>query len=90
MRKENNNTNGKNRSYYLNLKARYLNAAKEAQSSGESYLSEHNLQYAEHYTRVIAERFNNPIRKKKIGDSKEFQNNTENQEEYPEEKSTDC
>jgi hypothetical protein len=55
MKKENFVVRGK--SYYLGLRNKYLNAAKEATSSGDRVLSEYNLQYAEHYGRVISEKF---------------------------------
>lgn len=59
MKKENVNSNVKNRAYYQGLKTKYMNAAKEASSSGDRVLSEYNLQYAEHYTRTVNERFSN-------------------------------
>lgn len=59
MKKENVNSNIKNRAYYQGLKTKYMNAAKEASSSGDRVLSEYNLQYAEHYTRIVNERFSN-------------------------------
>ena len=40
MKKENANIKG--RAYYQSLKARYLNAAKEASSSGDWILKEYN------------------------------------------------
>jgi len=54
MKKENLN-NIKGKAYYQGLKARYLNAAKEA--SGDRVLKEYNLQFAEHYSRIISEKF---------------------------------
>ena len=45
----------KNKAYYQNLKARYLNAAKEA--NGDRVMKEYNLQFVEHYTRLIADKF---------------------------------
>lgn len=53
MKKENLNIKGK--AYYQNLKTRYLNAAKEA--AGDRVLKEYNLQFAEHYSRLISEKF---------------------------------
>lgn len=53
MKKENLNIKGK--AYYQNLKTRYLNAAKEA--AGDRILKEYNLQFAEHYSRLISEKF---------------------------------
>jgi hypothetical protein len=49
--------NIKGRSYYQNLRTKFLASAKEAASSGDRILSEYNLQIAEHYARVISERF---------------------------------
>ena len=47
--------NIKGKAYYQGLKTRYLNAAKEA--SGDRVLKEYNLQFAEHYSRIISEKF---------------------------------
>ena len=47
----------KGRSYYQGLKSKYLNLAKEASASGDRILCEYNLQFAEHYGRVINEKF---------------------------------
>lgn len=55
MKKENLNNNIKGKAYYQGLKTRYLNAAKEA--SGDRVLKEYNLQFAEHYSRIISEKF---------------------------------
>jgi hypothetical protein len=49
--------NVKGRVYYQNLRAKFLASAKDAALSGDRILSEYNLQIAEHYARVIAERF---------------------------------
>jgi hypothetical protein len=51
--------NQKGRAYYQNLRTKFLASAKEAASSGDRVLSEYNLQIAEHYARVISERFGN-------------------------------
>ena len=56
MKKENIN-NIKGKAYYQRLRAKYLNLAKEASASGDRILSEYNLQFAEHYSRVMAEKF---------------------------------
>ena len=56
MKKENIN-NIKGKAYYQSLRAKYLNLAKEASASGDRVLSEYNLQFAEHYSRVMAEKF---------------------------------
>lgn len=53
MKKECLNIKGK--AYYQSMKMRYLNAAKEA--SGDRVLKEYNLQFAEHYSRIISEKF---------------------------------
>jgi hypothetical protein len=45
--------NSKGIAYYQNLRLKYLNNAKEASSLGDRVLAEYNLQYAEHYGRVI-------------------------------------
>ncbi|MDR0695770.1 MAG: DUF4167 domain-containing protein [Holosporales bacterium] len=50
--------NGKGLAYYQNLKLKYLNNAKEAASLGDRVLSEYNLQFAEHYGRVISCKLN--------------------------------
>jgi hypothetical protein len=47
----------KGKVYYQNLKAKYLLAAREAAMAGDRVSSEYNFQMAEHYSRVIAERF---------------------------------
>ncbi|MDR0942590.1 MAG: DUF4167 domain-containing protein [Holosporales bacterium] len=52
--------NEKGLAYYQNLKTKYLNYAKEASSSGDFVLCEHNLQFAEHYGRVISSKFKSP------------------------------
>jgi hypothetical protein len=51
--------NIKGRAYYQNLRTKFLASAKEAASSGDRILSEYNLQIAEHYARIISERFGN-------------------------------
>jgi hypothetical protein len=53
MKKE----NVRNKAYYQGLRLKYLNFAKEAVASDDRVLIEYNLQFAEHYGRVIAERF---------------------------------
>lgn len=63
MRKENIN-NVKGKAYYQSLRSKYLNFAKEAAASGDRVLSEYNLQYAEHYGRIISERFSPQIQPK--------------------------
>ncbi|MDR1034824.1 MAG: DUF4167 domain-containing protein [Holosporales bacterium] len=60
--------NVKGRAYYQNLKTKFLTSAKEAALSGDRILSEYNLQIAEHYARVISERFNNPREQKQPQD----------------------
>ncbi len=57
MKEKNINNNGKNRAYYQALRARYLNLAKEASTSGDRILKEYNLQFAEHYGRILSEKF---------------------------------
>ncbi len=57
MKKENPNIKG--RAHYQGLRMRYLNAAKDAQGAGDIILAEYNYQFAEHYGRVLAERFPN-------------------------------
>lgn len=54
--------NGKNRGYYQNIYDKYVNSAKECSVSGDKVMAEYNMQYAEHYLRLINERF--PIEKK--------------------------
>jgi hypothetical protein len=46
--------------YYQSLRTRYLNCAKEASASGDRVLYEYNLQFAEHYGRLIDTRFSRP------------------------------
>ena len=52
--------NIKGKAYYISLRAKYLNYAKEAMASGDRVLSEYNLQYADHYNRIISEKFPSP------------------------------
>ena len=58
VRKEINSVEGK--AYYVAQRAKYLNYAKEASATGDRVLSEYNLQYAEHFSRIIAEKFPQP------------------------------
>ncbi|MDR2458790.1 MAG: DUF4167 domain-containing protein [Holosporales bacterium] len=46
--------------YYQNLRTKYLNHAKEASASGDRVLYEYNLQFAEHYGRLIDAKVNRP------------------------------
>ena len=50
----------KGKAYYANQQAKYLNHAKEASAIGDRCLYEYNMQYAEHFARVIAEKFPTP------------------------------
>ena len=50
-------TSVKGRAYYVAQRAKYLNYAKEASATGDRVLSEYNLQYAEHFARIIEEKF---------------------------------
>ena len=59
MKKDNNIL--KNKAHYQNLRDKYLGSAKEAASSGDRVLAEYNLQHAEHYKRIIAEKFQNNV-----------------------------
>ncbi|MDR1391360.1 MAG: DUF4167 domain-containing protein [Holosporales bacterium] len=52
MKKE--NVDGVN--HFQGLRAKYLNLAKEASSTGDRILYEYNLQFVEHYTRLISEK----------------------------------
>ena len=45
------------KSYYVNQRAKFLHHAKEAMTSGDKVLYEYNLQCADHYNRIILERF---------------------------------
>lgn len=54
---KNNNNNNKGRGYYQGLYDRYIKAAGDASSSGDKILCEYNLQCAEHYMRVMNEKF---------------------------------
>jgi hypothetical protein len=45
------------RGYYQGLYERYTKAAKENRLAGDVVLAEYNLQYAEHYMRLINEKF---------------------------------
>ena len=60
MKEKNINNNAKGRAYYQSLRTKYLNLAKEAATSGDRVLSEYNLQYAEHYGRILSEKFSQP------------------------------
>lgn len=81
MRKESNVVKG--RAYYQGLRSKYLNFAKEASASGDRVASEYNLQFAEHYTRIIAERFpqqpqsNNSQPSAKVDSESSIQNDLE-------------
>lgn len=55
MNKE--NIVNKDKNYYLNMKNKYMTAGKEAAATGDRILSEYNFQCAEHYGRIISERF---------------------------------
>ncbi len=58
MKKNNRQYNpGKNRGYYQNICDKYMNAAKEYNVSGDKVMAEYNMQHAEHYLRLINERF---------------------------------
>jgi hypothetical protein len=46
--------------HYQSLRTRYLNYAKEASTSGDRVLYEYNLQFAEHYGRLIGAKANRP------------------------------
>ena len=59
IRRDLNNAKGK--AYYVNQRARYLSRAREAMASGDRISYEYNLQYAEHFNRVIAEKFPQPV-----------------------------
>lgn len=50
-------TNVKGKAYYVAQRAKYLNYAKEALAAGDRILNEYNMQYAEHFSRIIAEKF---------------------------------
>ena len=47
----------KGRGYYMNQRTKYLSHAKEAMASGDRVSYEYNLQYAEHFNRVMSEKF---------------------------------
>ncbi|MDR1234118.1 MAG: DUF4167 domain-containing protein [Holosporales bacterium] len=47
----------KSRVYYQNIKAKYVAAAHDASSAGDRISYEYNLQIAEHYSRIISEKF---------------------------------
>jgi hypothetical protein len=51
------NKNQKGRGYFQSMYDRYVAAAKDANSSGDKVLYEYNMQYAEHYIRIINEKF---------------------------------
>jgi hypothetical protein len=57
MKKE----NAKGVTYYQSMRTRYLNYAKEASASGDRVLYEYNLQFAEHYGRLIDSKINRPL-----------------------------
>lgn len=54
--------NGKNRGYYQNIYDKYMNSARDCNVSGDKVMAEYNMQYAEHYLRLINERF--PLEKR--------------------------
>lgn len=85
MKKENLN-NVKSKAYYQNLKVRYLNAARDA--SGDRVLREYNLQFAEHYSRLIEEKFPSPPSQQNE-DVSEIQDGAQQSEEIIENK-TKC
>ena len=55
--KKDNNVCLKNKLHYQNLRDKYVTAAKDAASSGDRVLSEYNLQCAEHYKRMLSEKY---------------------------------
>lgn len=61
-------TNLKGKAYYVAQRAKYLNYAKEASATGDRVLSEYNLQYAEHFSRIITEKFPQPITSQQLQD----------------------
>lgn len=69
MKKE--NVTIKGRAYYQGLKSKYLNLAKESSASGDRVLSEYNLQFAEHYGRIISERFSHSPQPQRESQSKQ-------------------
>ena len=54
-------TNVRGKSYYVNQRAKFLHHAKEAMTSGDRVLYEYNLQCADHYNRIILEKFTPPV-----------------------------
>jgi hypothetical protein len=50
--------------------SRYLAAAHDASSAGDRVLCEYNMQFAEHYSRVIADKFKIVKKRRKKPDSK--------------------
>ncbi|MDR3223998.1 MAG: DUF4167 domain-containing protein [Holosporales bacterium] len=52
MKKE----NGNGLAHYQSLKAKHLGNAKDAMATGDIVLYEYNMQFAEHYGRVISSR----------------------------------
>lgn len=57
MAKKDSKSNQKGRSYFQSMYDRYVSAAKEANASSDKVAFEHNMQYAEHFIRIINERF---------------------------------
>ncbi|MDR2074689.1 MAG: DUF4167 domain-containing protein [Holosporales bacterium] len=61
IRKDNNRQLNRNlnetRGYYQNMYEKYMKAAKDSRLAGDIVNAEYNLQYAEHYMRLINEKF---------------------------------
>jgi hypothetical protein len=62
IRRDNNNKHinrnqNETRGYYQNLYEKYTKAAKGNRLAGDVVMAEYNLQYAEHYMRLINEKF---------------------------------
>jgi hypothetical protein len=52
------NDNAKGLAYYQNMRTKYINYAQEALLAGDRILCEYNLQFVEHYNRIIAAKHN--------------------------------
>ncbi len=71
MARDINTNNMKSKIHYQNLKEKYLTAAKDAKSSGDLVLTEYNMQYAEHYKRIISDKFSDAAQTTEMNEQKE-------------------
>ncbi|MDR0552971.1 MAG: DUF4167 domain-containing protein [Holosporales bacterium] len=77
--KKDNKQGGKGRGHYQSLYDRHVSLAKEYLSSGDHVMYEYNMQHAEHYMRIMNERFPNTPQNQQ--QTKSFSNAPQNQQQ---------